>query len=71
MVNELSGDAWSITLTVSTFVEMDTPTTRQKAMMDDVGMNAALTFWSLLGGIPGRYIYWLTHVLVGIGRWMH
>ena len=49
MVNEPSVDALSITLAVSAFVEMDTPTTRQKTMMDDLEMNAAVTFWSSSG----------------------
>jgi len=36
MLNEPSVDALSVTLIVSALVEMDTPTTRLKMMMDDL-----------------------------------
>ena len=46
-----SVDASSITLTVSAFVEMDTPTTRLKMMMDDLETNAGVMFWSSFGHV--------------------
>ena len=48
-MNEPSVDVLSITLTVSAFVEMDTPTTRLKMMIDDLATHAGVTSWSSFG----------------------
>jgi len=56
MVNDPSVDAWSLTLvdawsltwTASAFVEIDTPTTRLKMMMDGLETNANVTLLALL-----------------------
>jgi hypothetical protein len=48
MVNEPSVDAWSLTWTASAFVEIDTPTTRLKMMMDGLETNANVTLLVLL-----------------------
>jgi len=48
IMNEPSVDAWSLTLTVSAFVGIDTPTTRLKMMMDRLEINAGVTLLVLL-----------------------